>query len=122
MKYLCLAYEEEKKLTDLSHAEWTALRAETLAYVDALRKAGQLVLTNALQSARKAVTVRVRAGSPVVLDGPFADTKEQLGGFFLIEAKDREEAIRIASQWPSARLGTIEVRPVEEELSEERRY
>jgi len=122
MKFLCLAYEEEKKLTDLSHAEWTALRGETLAYVDALEKAGHLILTNALQSARKAATVRVRSGALSVQDGPFADTKEQLGGFFLIEARDQEEAIQIASRWPSARIGSIEVRPVEEELGEERRY
>jgi hypothetical protein len=66
--------------------------------------------------------VRVRGGKPSVVDGPYAETKEQLGGFFLIEAKDLDEAIELASSWPSARLGSIEVRPIEEVLREERRY
>lgn len=122
MKYLCLAYEEEKVLNDLSREEWDALRDETLAYVEILRKSGHLVLTNALQSSRTASTVRVRDGERSVLDGPYADTKEQLGGFFLIEASDREEAMEMASRWPSARLGSIEVRPIEEILPEDRRY
>ena len=122
MRYLCLAYEEQKKLDDLSRDEWNALRLETQAYVEALRKSRHLILTNALQSARKAVTVRVRGGTPSIIDGPYAETKEQLGGFFLIEAKDRDEAIQLALRWPSARLGSIEVRPIEEVLREERRY
>src|SRR5262245_31129456 len=122
MKFLCLAYEEEKKLNDLSRSEWDVLRGETLAYVEVLRKSGHLILTNALQSARTAATVRVRGGKASVIDGPYAETKEQLGGFFLIEASDRNEAIELASRWPSARLGSIEVRPIEEVLREERRY
>jgi len=122
MKYLCLAYEEEQKLNDLSRSEWDDLRVETLAYVEVLRKSGHLILTNALQSARRAATVRVRGGKLSVVDGPYAETKEQLGGFFLIEARDRNEAIQLASRWPSARLGSIEVRPIEEVLREERRY
>lgn len=122
MKYLCLAYEEEKKLNGLSRSEWDALRSETLAYVEALRKNGRLILTNALQSARTAATVRVRSGKLSVTDGPFAETKEQLGGFFLIDARDLNEAIQVASKWPSARLGSIEVRPVEEALRQDRRY
>ena len=122
MKFLCLAYEEEQKLNDLSRGEWNALRAETLAYVEILRKSGHLILTHALQSARTAATVRVRGGNASALDGPYAETKEQLGGFFLIEASDRNEAIEVASRWPSARLGSIEVRPIEEVLREERRY
>jgi hypothetical protein len=122
MKYLCLAYEEEKVLNDLSREEWDALRGETLAYVEILRKSGHLLLTNALQSARGAATVRIRGGERSVLDGPYAETKEQLGGFFLIEADDREEAIDVASRWPSARLGSIEVRAIEEVLPDDRRY
>ena len=122
MKYLCLAYEEEKRLNDLSRDEWDDLRRETLAYVEVLRKNGHLVLTNALQSARTAATLTVRSGKLSVMDGPYAETKEQLGGFFLIEASDRNEAIELASRWPSARLGSIEVRPIEEVLREERRY
>ena len=112
MKYLCLAYEEEKKLNALSQSEWDALRSETLAYVEALRKSGHLIVTHALQSVQTTSTVRVRSGKQSVTDGPFAETKEQLGGFFLIDARDLNEAIQVASRWPSARLGSIEVRPI----------
>jgi hypothetical protein len=122
MKYLCLAYEEERKLNDLTAGEWQALRQETLDYVEALRESGHLIAAHPLQSATTASMVRVRDGRLSVTDGPFAETREQLGGYFLIEAGDREEAIRVAARWPSARLGSIEVRPVEEELRLERRY
>lgn len=122
MKFLCLAYEEEKFFADLSRDEWDVLRNETVAYVDVLRKSGHLVVTHALQSVRTAATVRVRGNGTSVMDGPFAETKEQLGGFFLIEARDMDEAVALAAKWPSARLGSIEVRPIEEMLREERRY
>ena len=122
MKYLCLAYEAEEMFQRMPRAEWLALRAETLAYVDALEKSGHLLVTNALQSARTAATLRVRNGELSVTDGPFTETKEQLGGFFLIEARDLDEAIQVAARWPSARLGQIEVRPVEEALREDARY
>ncbi|MGH8613317.1 MAG: YciI family protein [Gammaproteobacteria bacterium] len=122
MKYLCLAYEEEKKLNALSRSEWDALRGETLAYVEVLRKSDHLIVTHALQSVQTATTVRVRNGRLSMTDGPFAETKEQLGGFFLIDARDLNEAIQVASRWPSARLGSIEVRPIEEELKPARRY
>jgi hypothetical protein len=122
MKYLCLAYEAETTFNAMSRTEWEALREETLAYVDDLQRSGQLILTNALQSARTAATLRVRDGKLSVTDGPFAETKEQLGGFFLIDAADLNEAIQVASKWPGARFGEIEVRPVEEALREEGRY
>jgi hypothetical protein len=122
MKYLCIAYEEERKLNELSEGEWQALREETLNYVDSLRKSGRLIVTNALRSATTASTVRVRGDELLVTDGPFAETKEQIGGFFLIEANDFPEAIQIAAKWPSARIGSIEVRPIEEELRMDRRY
>ncbi len=122
MKYLCLAYEEERKLNDLSQEEWHSLRQETLDYVAAIQKSGHLLDARPLRSATKAATVRVRDGKLQVTDGPFAEAKEQLGGFFLIEARDQEEAIQIAAKWPSARLGTIEVRPIDEELRMDRRY
>lgn len=122
MKYLCLAYEEESRLNALSVDEWRALRTETLNYVDELRNSGHLVTTHALQSASTATTLQIRNGRLSVIDGPFAETREQIGGFFLIEARDFNEAIRIASKWPSARIGSIEVRPIEEELGHERRY
>lgn len=122
MKYLCLAYEEEKVLNALSRDEWDALRTETLEYVESLRATGQLLSAEPLQSARTAATVRVRSGKLATTDGPFAETREQLGGFFLIEARDMNEAIQVASRWPSARLGSIEVRPIESGLPEDRRY
>jgi hypothetical protein len=121
MKYLCLAYEEENKLNSLSKTEWEVLRRETLDYVEELRQRGYLMSAEPLQSVQTA-TLRVRNGKLSVTDGPFAETKETLGGFFLIDAADLNDAIKIASRWPSARLGSIEVRPVEEELREERRY
>jgi hypothetical protein len=122
MKFLCLAYEEEKALNALSRSEWDALRTETLDYCETLRTSGHLVLTNALQSARTASTVRVRSGKRMVTAGPFAETREQIGGFFLIDAKDFEEALDLAARWPSARLGTIEVRPIVDVLPLDTRY
>ncbi len=122
MKYLCLAYEEESKLDALSGGEWDLLRRETLDYVEELRQEGYLLSAEPLQSTRTAATVRIRSGQLSVTDGPFAETRETLGGFFLVEARDLNDAIRIAARWPSARLGSIEVRPVEAELREERRY
>ncbi len=122
MRYLCLAYEEESKLNALSKSEWDALRAETLTYVEELRSSGCLILTEPLQSVSTAATVRVRDGKLSITDGPFAETKETLGGFFLINASDLNEAIQVASRWPSARLGSIEVRPIEAGLPPDRRY
>lgn len=122
MKYLCLAYEQESTLNSLSKSDWDQLRRETLEYVEDLRRKGVLVSAEPLQSVRTASTVRVRNGSLSVTDGPFAETKETLGGFFLITARDLNEAVLIASRWPSARLGSIEVRPVDPELHEDRRY
>lgn len=122
MKFLCLAYEEERALNELSKSDWQALRQETLDYVASLRQSGRLILTQALQSATTASTVRLRNGKVLVSDGPFAETKEQIGGFFLIEAADFDEAVQIAAMWPSARIGSIEVRPIEEELQMDRRY
>jgi hypothetical protein len=122
MKYMCIAYEEQRKLDELSKSEWQALRQETLDYVESMRKRGRLIITHALQSATAASTVRVRSGKVSVTDGPFAETKEQIGGFFLIEANNLDEAIEVAANWPSARIGSIEVRPIEEELRMDRRY
>ncbi|MCC5812850.1 MAG: YciI family protein [Ectothiorhodospiraceae bacterium] len=122
MKFLCLAYEQEQVLNALSREEWLALRQETLDYVRKLRQEGQLLATHALRSAGTAKTLQRRSGETTVTDGPFAETKEQIGGYFLIEAADMDAALRIAGGWPSARIGTIEVRPIEETLPEERRY
>lgn len=122
MKYLCLAYEAEQDLKSLSPEEWLALRQETLDYVAALRERGELIDTQALQSPGRARVTRVRDGKRWVTDGPFAETKEQIGGYFLIEARDDEHALEIAANWPSVRIGAIEVRPIEAELREEGRY
>lgn len=122
MKYLCLAYEQEEILNALTGEEWSALRKETLDYVEELQKENVLISAEPLQSVKTACTVRVRHGKTLTTDGPFAETKETLGGFFLIEARDLNEAIKVAARWPSARLGSIEVRPIEPGLREERRY
>jgi hypothetical protein len=122
MKYLCLAFEEESKLNALTREQWASLRQETLDYVESLRESGRLIVTEPLQSANSAVSIRVRDGNLSTTDGPFAETKEQLGGIFLIDARDLNEAIQIAAGWPSAKIGTIEVRPIEAELRHEGRY
>ncbi len=122
MKYLCLAYEQEGTLNALTHEEWGKLRDETLAYVGELRSAGHLVAAEALRSVATASTVRVRNGTTMTTDGPFAETKETLGGFFLIDVPEATDAVAIAARWPSARFGSIEVRPIEPQLRDESRY
>lgn len=114
MKYLCLVYIEEKKLDALSKSELDALDAESLAYDEELRKSGHYIVSQALQSVQTATTVRVRNGRLSTTDGPFAETKEQLGGFILIDAKDLNDAIQVAAKIPPGRLGCIEVRPIQE--------
>jgi hypothetical protein len=105
MKYLCLVYGEENDLHSVPDRE-------CVAYDDALRRDGRCLASEALESVRTATTVRVRGGKVRVIDGPFAETKEQLAGFYLIEAGDLNEAIQVASQIPPARVGSIEVRPI----------
>ncbi|MGH8590964.1 MAG: YciI family protein [Gammaproteobacteria bacterium] len=122
MRYLCLVYGDEKKLDALSKSEFDALVGEHLAYDEELQKSGHFIVAEALQPAEAATTVRVQNGRLSTTDGPFAETKEQLGGFFLIDARDLNEAIQVASRWPSVRLGSIEVRPIEEQLRQDRRY
>jgi hypothetical protein len=107
MKYLCLVYLEEKKLEDIPDSECKA-------YGDGLRASGHAIAAEALQSIHTATTVRVRNGKLSVTDGPFAETKEQLAGFYLIDANDLNEAIQLASRIPPARAGSVEVRPVRE--------
>ena len=114
MKYLCLIYDEEKKLFNMSKSEMDALMGEYFAFTRDIEKSGHLLGGNDLQPVASATTVRVRNGKVSTTDGPFAETKEQLGGYYLIEAKDLNEAIQVASRIPSAKLGAIEVRPVQE--------
>jgi hypothetical protein len=112
MRYLCLIYNDEKNITTLAKAEMEGLMGEYFAFTEDIRKKGQYVAGEALQDVETATTVRVRNGKMSTTDGPFAETKEQLGGFYLIEARDLNEAIQVASRIPSARMGSIEVRPV----------
>jgi hypothetical protein len=112
MKYLCLVYDDERNLNAMSDSELDGLVAQCLAVDEELRKSGQVIASEALQPVQTATTVRVRNGKVSTVDGPFAETKEQLGGFFLIDAQDLDEAIQVAAKIPSARLGSIEVRPI----------
>ena len=118
MQYLCLVYADEARLAGMPQAEIDALIDETEASNEELRASGRLVLAQALEQVDGAVTVRVRDGRLSATDGPFAETNEQLGGFVLIEARDLNEAIQIAGRIPSARIGSIEVRPVIDLLRE----
>jgi len=102
MKYLCLVYGEEKGLDALPKREFD----------EVLRQGGHYIYSNALQRVQASTTVRVRNGKVSVTDGPFAETKEQLNGYILIEARDLNEAIQVASKVPSIRLGCVEIRPV----------
>ena len=118
MKYLCLAYYDEKKFEALSKSEVDALVRQCPPHDAALRDSGNLIASASLGAARSSTTLRPRAGKPSVTDGPFAETKEQVGGFFIIEARDLNDAIRVASKHPAAHLGEsvgwgIEVRPIE---------
>jgi len=112
MKYLCLIYDEETKLGGMSKSESDAFMGEYFAFTEGIRKSGHYVAGEALQPVQTATTVRIRNGKVSTTDGPFAETKEQLGGFYMIEARDLNDAIQIASKIPSAKLGSIEVRPI----------
>ena len=114
MKYLCLVYVEEKTLHAMPQNERIALSNESMAYCDALRKQGQLLAASPLHPVETATTVRVREGKTSTTDGPFAETKEQLGGYLLIDVRDLNDAVRIASKFPAAQYGSIEVRPLKE--------
>ncbi len=114
MQYLCLVYHEEATIDALPASEYDAIMDEVLAYREELQRSGHYLASSPLQPVRAATTVRVRGGSVSITDGPFAETKEQLGGFYLIEARDLNEAIRLASKMPPARVGSIEVRPIKE--------
>jgi len=114
MKFLFMIYHDERVLEALPEQQMQALVDSALDYDEEIRRSGHYIVSNALQRARTARTLRVREGKVLVTDGPFAETREQLGGFFLVEARDLDEACEVASRFPPARLGTIEVRPVQE--------
>lgn len=107
MRYLCLVYSEEKQLESLSDAE-------CFDYSQSLEESGHRIAGEALEPVLTATTVRVRHGKVSITDGPFAETREQLAGFYLIDAADLNDAIRVAANIPAARIGSVEVRPVRE--------
>jgi|SRR5262245_4024391 len=115
MRYLCLVYLDEPNVMHrLTPEELRTVQRDCMAYDDALEASGNLIMAQALQGAETAKTLRVRKGRLSATDGPFTETKEILGGFLLIEARDFDDAMRIAAGIPLARLGSIEVRPVGE--------
>ncbi|MBB4635025.1 YciI family protein [Longimicrobium terrae] len=114
MKYLCLIYDNEQTWNEMPESESKSMIDEYFAISDALAQSGQLIAGEALEPVATATTVRVRNGKLTTTDGPFAETKEQLGGFYLIEARDLNEAIQVAARFPSARVGSVEVRPIME--------
>jgi hypothetical protein len=114
MKYLCAIYIDEQKLNGMSADEYTGMARACLEYEDDVRTNGKLLAAEALEPIHTATTVRVRDGKSSVTDGPFAETKEQLAGFFLVDAADLNDAVNIASGMPQARIGSIEVRPLKD--------
>ena len=114
MQYLCLIYDDEKEWQKMPKAEAEKIFNEFSSYTESIRKSGHYVGGNALQPTHTATTVRVRKGKVATTDGPFAETKEQLGGYYLLQARDLNEAIQLAARIPGARLGAVEVRPVME--------
>ncbi len=118
IKFLCLGYMEEKKWDAMSQGEQEAFMKECLAYDDGLRKNGHWAGGEALQGVRTARTLRWTGGKPVVTDGPYAETKEQLGGVVVLRARDMSHALELMSKHPGVRLGVhLEIRPADEEIN-----
>jgi hypothetical protein len=113
MKYLCLIYENERAWETITREEGDRIMGEYFAFTDDIKKSGHLIAGEALQPTATATTVRLRNGKIGTTDGPFAETKEQLGGYYLLEAKDLNEAIQVAARIPAAKNGSIEVRPIQ---------
>jgi hypothetical protein len=112
MRFACLVYFDERKLGALSEAELGAIMGECASWVGDLERGGQHVSSIGLETTRTSTTVRNHDGTLSITDGPFAETKEQLGGLTIIEARDLDEALKIAGKLPGVRLGCVEVRPV----------
>jgi hypothetical protein len=112
MNYLLLIYNNEAEFNALGEAQLTAMMHEFMDFTKSIVKSGNFKAGDRLKPVSSASTVRVRNGKPVITDGPFAETREQLGGYYLIEAKNLDEATAIAARIPGARFGSIEVRPV----------
>ena len=114
MKFMFMIYHDEKVLDAMPDTEMQALVDSAIEYAEEIRRSGHYIASDALQQVRTARTVRIQAGKVSTTAGPFAETTEQLGGFFLIEAKDMDEACAVAARFPPARVGVIEIRPVHE--------
>jgi hypothetical protein len=112
MQFMLLIYDDEQTWRDMSEEERNGVMGEYFAYTDELRAAGAYVAANALQPTSTATLVRVQDGERLVTDGPFAETKEQLGGYYLLDVPSLDDALEWAAKIPSAKWGTIEVRPV----------
>ena len=112
MQYMLLIYDNEKEWLKLPEPEMQALYKHYRAFTEEIVKSGHFLAGGELLPTTRATTVRVREGRPMITDGPFAETREQLGGYYLVEAKDLDEATAIAARIPSARNGSIEVRPL----------
>jgi hypothetical protein len=117
MKFLCLSYWDEKKFDLMSESERETFIKECVAYDNVLRKDGHFVRLEALQSARSAKTLRHRGGKVSITDGPYAETKEQLGGILLLDADDLNHAVELMSKHPGIRVATLEIRPLDEEAT-----
>jgi hypothetical protein len=113
MQYMLLIYDEEKLWADMPKDEADRMFHDYMAFTESIKKSGHFIAGEALQSTRTATTLRVRGGKTLTTDGPFAETKEAFGGFYMIEAKDLDEALSIAARIPSARVGSIEVRAIQ---------
>ena len=113
MKYLCLIYDDETKWASMPKSEIDAVMGEYFAFSEDTTKSAHMLGGEALLPTSTATTVRVRNGKTSTTDGPFAETKEQLGGFYLIEARDLNDAVQVAARIPTAKTGCVEVRPVE---------
>lgn len=117
MKFLCLGYHDETRMADMSVGEREAFVAECVAFDEALRKTGRVIDGQSLHGARTARTIRFQGTRMSTTDGPFAETKEQLGGFMMLEADDLDHAVRLLAEVPCRRLGgAIEIRPINEEF------
>ena len=114
MQYLLLIYNNETEWNAMPQDQMMAMYGEYFAYTEGIKASGHYIGGNPLQSIATATTVRVRDGKRSVTDGPFAETKEQLGGYYLVEAKDLDEATELASRIPGAKVGSIEVRPIQQ--------
>jgi hypothetical protein len=112
MRYLCLIYEAEAQWATMSKEQGDQMMGEYFAFTDDIKKGGQYVGGEALQPTHSATTVRVRKGKISTTDGPFAETKEQLGGYYIVECANLDEAIEAAGKIPAVKYGSVEVRPL----------